>query len=93
MELPQKTKQGYFEFFLNAFSPKARPAYIAEMKAKLGDEEWQGSLLLIKRGGCLPFKYSNFQQIYKKNSANFIKKLRSDKVGSNPTLPKGQKPK
>ena len=26
----------------------------------------QGSLLLIKRGGCLPFKYSNFQQIYKK---------------------------
>ena len=28
-----------------------------------------------------------------KNSTNFIKKLRSDKVGSNPTLPKGQKPK
>ena len=40
MELPQETKQRYFEFFLNAFSPsKARPAYIAEMKAKLGDEE------------------------------------------------------
>ena len=26
----------------------------------------QGSLLLIQRRGCLPFKYSNFQQIYKK---------------------------
>ena len=37
------------------------------------EDERQGSLLLIKRGGCLPFKYSNFQQIYKKNSTNFIK--------------------
>ena len=26
----------------------------------------QGSLLLILRGGCIPFKNSNFQQIYKK---------------------------
>ena len=41
MELPQEAKQRYFELFSNAFSPsKARPAYIAEMKAKLGDEEW-----------------------------------------------------
>ena len=40
MEIPQETKQRYFELFSNAFSPsKARPAYIAEMKAKLGDEE------------------------------------------------------
>ena len=31
------------------------------------EDERQGSLLLIKRGGCLPFKYSNFQQIYKIN--------------------------
>ena len=56
------------------------------------EDERQGSLLLIKRGGCLPFKYSNFQQIYKKLN-QFYKKLRSDKVGSNPTPPKGQKPK
>ena len=44
----------------------------------------QGSLLLILRGGCLLLKYSNFQQIYKKNSANFIKKTQdmSDKVKS-----------
>ena len=41
MEIPQETKQRYFELFSNAFSPsKARPAYIAEMKAKLGGEEW-----------------------------------------------------
>ena len=56
----------------------------------------QGSLLLILRGGCLLLKYSNFQQIIK-NSANFIKKTRTGlirlKVASNPTLPKGQKPK
>ena len=43
MELPQEAKQRYFELFSNAFSPsKARPAYIAEMKAKLGDEEELG---------------------------------------------------
>ena len=41
VELPQEAKQRYFELFSNAFSPsKARPAYIAEMKAKLGGEEW-----------------------------------------------------
>ena len=58
-----------------------------------------GPLLLIIPVGSLLFKYSNFQQIYKKNSSNFIKKkkLRTGlirlKVVSNPTLPKGQKPK
>ena len=41
MELPQETKQRYFELFSNAFSPsKVRPAHKAEMKAKLWDEEW-----------------------------------------------------
>ena len=36
-----KKQNRYFELFSNAFSQsKARPAYIAEMKAKLGDEEW-----------------------------------------------------
>ena len=50
----------------------------------------QGSQLLHKLEGSLLFKYSNFQQIYKKNSANFIKTQdRSDKVESrlkpNPT--------
>ena len=34
---------------------------------------WQGSLLLILPVGSLLLKYSNFQKIYKKNSANFIK--------------------
>ena len=56
----------------------------------------QGSLLLILRGGSLPLKYSNFQQFDKKLS-QFDKKLRTGlirlKVTSNPTLPKGQKPK
>ena len=70
------------------FDPLGRPGtpYMSTMTL------WQGSLLLILRGGCLPFKNSNFQQIYKKLN-QFYKKLRSDKVGSNPTLPKGQKPK
>ena len=43
----------------------------------------------------LLLKYSNFQQIYKKLS-QFYKKnsgLIRLKVASNPTLPKGQKPK
>ena len=36
-----KKQNRYFELFSNAFSQsKARPAYIAEMKAKLGDEQW-----------------------------------------------------
>ena len=56
----------------------------------------QGSQLLHKLEGSLLFKYSNFQQIYKKLS-QFYKKLRTGlirlKVASNPTLPKGQKPK
>ena len=44
-----KKQNRYFELFSNAFSQsKARPAYIAEMKAKLGDEEW--IKILAKRG-------------------------------------------
>ena len=57
----------------------------------------QGSLLFILRGGCLLLKYSNLQQIYKELSQFYKKKLRTGlirlKVASDPTLPKGQKPK
>ena len=49
----------------------------------------QGSLLLILPVGSLLLKYSNFQQIYRKLRTGLIRL----KVTSNPTLPKGQKPK
>ena len=61
---------------------------------------WVKILVVLSRG--LYYSYSGevasllntpiFSKFIK-NSTNFIKKLRSDKVGSNPTLPKGQKPK
>ena len=41
LEVEEETKKRYFELFESAFSPsKARLAFIAEMKAKLGEEEW-----------------------------------------------------
>ena len=53
----------------------------AELKAGIARDIWkqqtseevkrdwdQGSLLLLKLVGCLLFKYSNFQQIYKKKT-------------------------
>ena len=41
LEVEEETKKRYFELFESAFSPsKARLAFIAEMKAELGEEEW-----------------------------------------------------
>ena len=41
LDVSKETKERFFQLFSDAFSPaKARLAYIAEMKAKLGESEW-----------------------------------------------------